>query len=161
VLSKTQSWCEACALRAQRVSPAQAFLIIVWRTSQQIGPLMRLDRPALQPSHEPAFEGMATKIRHPAQLISVRPGLVGLSTRSCEIRSLTADQAWIAVLTTIGLPMHYYVEIEGIHRRIGCAELHRRPDRVCVRFLSSLSSRDLATIAAASRAAKESGSVLQ
>jgi hypothetical protein len=42
------------------------------------------------------------------------------------------------MVTTLGLPSHYYLEIEGIERRLGCAEWYRRPGGVCVRFLSAL-----------------------
>lgn len=79
-----------------------------------------------------------TAVRLPARLLCIRPGLAGLHGRSCEIRSLSSREAWITMLTTLGLLSHYYLEIQGIERRLGCAEWYRRPDGVCVRFLSPL-----------------------
>ncbi len=122
---------------------------------------MRLERSVLQPSYEMRVDQEALQLRQPARIVSVRPGLGGLDARSCEIRSISANQAWIALLTTIGLPNHYYLEIDGLLSRIGCAERHRRPDRVCVMFLTPLRSYQLERLAAIAQPAHTGTWLLQ
>lgn len=82
-------------------------------------------------------------VRLPARLFCVRSGLAGLHSRACEVRSLSTHEACVTMLTTLGLSSHYYLEIEGIDRRLGCAEWHRQPGGVCLRFLSPLREWEL------------------
>jgi hypothetical protein len=82
-------------------------------------------------------------VRRPARLIAVSPGLVGLTTRSCEVIDISRGGASLTVNTTIGLPTHYYLEITGLTARIGCAEVHRRHGRVAVKFIMPLPEKTL------------------
>lgn len=111
---------------------------------------MRLERSTgeIKVSHGAREEPLA--LRTPARLFCVRPGLAGFHSRSCEIRSLSSREASISLLTTLGLPLHYYIEIEGFGRRLGCAEWYRRPGKVSVRFLSPLYPWEIAWIGGAS-----------
>lgn len=115
---------------------------------------MRLDKATIPAASELALDGQAEAIRQPAKLISIRPSLAGLSSRQCEIRAISAHQAVITVFTTMGLSSHYYLEIDVIGRRIGCAEVYRDPGRVVVKFLSPLSWWELTTLKETFRGAK-------
>lgn len=107
---------------------------------------MRLERSTggIKVSHGARKELIA--LRTPARLVCVRPGLSGFHSRSCEIRGLSTREASISLLTTLGLPLHYYIEIDGFGRRLGCAEWYRRPGEVGVRFLSPLYPWEIAWI---------------
>ena len=82
-------------------------------------------------------------VRRPARLMAVSPGLVGITTRSCEVIDISRGGASLTVSTTIGLPTHYYLQIIGLSSRIGCAEIHRRHGRVAVKFIMPLSEQIL------------------
>lgn len=68
-------------------------------------------------------------------LMAVRPALGGVSTRSCQMMEISRGGAAFTVNTSIGLPEHYYLSIVGIKRRIGCAEIYRRDNRIQVHFI--------------------------
>jgi len=82
-------------------------------------------------------------VRRPARLMAVSAGLVGITTRSCEVIDISRGGASLTVSTTIGLPTHYYLEITGLTARIGCAEVHRRHGRVVVNFILPLPEKIL------------------
>lgn len=71
-------------------------------------------------------------------LMSIRPGLAGVSTRTCRMLEISRGGAVFSVNTTIGLPIHYYLSIVGIKKRIGCAELFRKDNRVQVHFIAPI-----------------------
>jgi hypothetical protein len=77
-------------------------------------------------------------IAHAGTLMSVQPGLGGVSIRACKMIEISRGGARFSVATTIGLPLHYYLHIIGTNRRIGCAEIHRAGDRVAVHFIKAI-----------------------
>jgi hypothetical protein len=78
------------------------------------------------------------KVKRPARLIAVKPCLTGVTMRSAEIIEISRGGATCLVGTTIGLPLHYYLNILGLNYRIGCAEISRMGDRIGVRFINTL-----------------------
>ncbi|MDB5553831.1 MAG: pilZ domain protein [Rhizobium sp.] len=75
----------------------------------------------------------------PALLISVNQGLHGTATRKCQVVDISMGGAGLQVITTVGLPDHYYLCIIGIDdERIGVAEVHRSGDKIGVRFIKPL-----------------------
>ena len=77
-------------------------------------------------------------VQRPARLVAVKPCLTGISMRSAEVIDISQGGASFIVGTTIGLPLHYYLNILGLTYRIGCAEVHRRDNRCNVRFINLL-----------------------
>src|SRR6478752_9157466 len=77
-------------------------------------------------------------VRRPARIVAVRPCLTGISMRSAEILDISQGGATFVVSTTAGLPKHYYLNILGLAYRIGCAEVHRRNERISVRFINTI-----------------------
>lgn len=77
-------------------------------------------------------------VRRPARLIVVKPGLSGITIRSCQVMDISQGGAGIEVSTTIGLAQHYYLQIFGLVDRIGCAEVYRNGSRVGVKFIMPL-----------------------
>jgi hypothetical protein len=75
-------------------------------------------------------------VQRPARLIAVKPCLNGISMRSAEIVDISQGGASFIVSTTVGLPLHYYLNILGLAYRIGCAEAFRNGLRVGVRFIN-------------------------
>ncbi|WP_421867893.1 PilZ domain-containing protein [Pararhizobium sp.] len=71
-------------------------------------------------------------------LMSVKPGLGGVSTRTCRMTEISRGGASFVVNTTIGLPQHYYLTIVGSKKRIGCAEVYRRDNRIQVHFIKPI-----------------------
>ncbi|HTO30788.1 MAG TPA: PilZ domain-containing protein [Pararhizobium sp.] len=71
-------------------------------------------------------------------LMAVRPALGGVSTRICKMLEISRGGACFSVNTTIGLPQHYYLTIIGTKRRIGCAEINRRDNRLHVHFIKPI-----------------------
>ena len=88
------------------------------------------------PLYERRYERFA--IGHAATLMSVRPALGGVSIRSCKMTDISRGGASFSVSTTIGLPAHYYLHIVGTNVRIGCAEVHRRDNRIGVQFIKPI-----------------------
>lgn len=74
-------------------------------------------------------------VRRPARLMAVKPGLTGITLRSCQVLDISQGGAGIEVSTTIGLSQHYYLQIFGLADRIGCAEAYRNGSRVGVKFI--------------------------
>ncbi|MDB5555924.1 MAG: hypothetical protein JWL86_5908 [Rhizobium sp.] len=73
-----------------------------------------------------------------ARLMSVNPALAGMSIRSCHLVDISKIGATINMMTTIGLPDHYYLNIVGTSNRIGCAEIYRNGNRVGVKFIKPI-----------------------
>ncbi|WP_377287888.1 PilZ domain-containing protein [Rhizobium sp. SG2393] len=71
-------------------------------------------------------------------LMSVQPGLSQVSVRSCQLMEISRGGASFTVHTTTGLPTHYYLSIVGFTRRIGCAEIFRRDNRLSVAFIKPI-----------------------
>jgi hypothetical protein len=88
---------------------------------------------APSPLYERRYERFA--IGHAATLMSVRPALGGVSIHACKMIDISRGGASFSVSTTIGLSQHYYLHIVGTNFRIGCAEVHRRDNRVGVQFI--------------------------
>ena len=82
-------------------------------------------------------------VQRPARIVSVRPCLTGVSMRSAEIIDISQGGASFIVGTTIGLPLHYYLNILGLAYRIGCAEVYRNDNRVGVKFINLLTPETL------------------
>ena len=73
-----------------------------------------------------------------ARIMSVNPALAGMSIRSCQLVDISKIGATISLMTTIGLPDHYYLNIIGTSNRIGCAEIYRNGSRVGVKFIKPI-----------------------
>ncbi|WP_275789947.1 PilZ domain-containing protein [Pararhizobium gei] len=71
-------------------------------------------------------------------LMAVRPALGGVTTRSCKMMEISRGGAAFTVNTSIGLPEHYYLTIVGTKKRIGCAEVYRRDNRIQVHFIKPI-----------------------
>src|ERR1700710_373643 len=82
-------------------------------------------------------------VQRPARLIAVKPCLTGVSMRSAEIIDISQGGASFIVGTTIGLPLHYYLNILGLAYCIGCAEIYRTGNRVGVKFINLLTPETL------------------
>jgi hypothetical protein len=77
-------------------------------------------------------------INKPALLVSVNQGLHGVASRKCQVIDLSMGGAGIQVITTIGLPDHYYLSVMGVDERLGVAEVYRNGARIGVRFIKPL-----------------------
>lgn len=77
-------------------------------------------------------------VRRPARLTAVSPGLAALTVRSCQIVDISRGGAGLEIDLTSGLPQHYYLEIIGLAKRIGCAEVYRNGHRAGVKFIATL-----------------------
>ncbi len=86
--------------------------------------------------YEERFERF--RIGQAGTIVSVQPGLVNISTRVCRMLEISRGGACFAVNTTIGLPLHYYLSIVGTKKKIGCAELFRKDNRVEVHFIKPI-----------------------
>ncbi|MDR7026924.1 hypothetical protein J2X08_002543 [Rhizobium rosettiformans] len=82
-------------------------------------------------------------VRRPAKVMSVRPGLTGITIRSCEVVDISQGGAALELTTAIGLSSHYYLQIVGLADRIGCAEAYRNGNRVGVKFIAPISEHML------------------
>ncbi len=71
-------------------------------------------------------------------LMSVQPGLSQVSVRSCQLLDISRGGASFTVHSTLGLPTHYYLTILGFSRRIGCAEIFRRDNKISVAFIKPI-----------------------
>ncbi|MDQ0319701.1 hypothetical protein QO002_001839 [Pararhizobium capsulatum DSM 1112] len=86
--------------------------------------------------YEERFERF--RVGQAGTLVAVRPGLAGVSTRICRMLEISRGGACFAVNTTIGLPLHYYLSIVGAKKKIGCAEIFRKDNRVEVHFIKPI-----------------------
>ncbi|WP_246745799.1 MULTISPECIES: PilZ domain-containing protein [unclassified Ciceribacter] len=77
-------------------------------------------------------------VRRPARIMAVSPCLSRISMRNCELLDISQGGAGIEMSTTIGLTQHYYLEVIGLARRIGCAEIYRNGSRVGVKFIAPI-----------------------
>lgn len=81
-----------------------------------------------------------------ARILSVNSALSGISIRSCHLIDISRVGATISLVTTIGLPDHYYLNVLGTSNRIGCAEIYRNGSRVGVKFIKEIEDELLHTI---------------
>jgi hypothetical protein len=98
---------------------------------------------------EPGIEGRRWErflVNRSARLMAVGVGLSGLTTRACQLVDISKGGAAITLMTTIGLPDHYYLNIVGMSERIGCAEVYRRDNRVGVKFIKTIEEDFLSLI---------------
>lgn len=77
-------------------------------------------------------------VQRPARVMSVSPGLSGITIRSCQVMDISRGGAGLELTTTIGLSSHYYLQIIGLADRIGCAEAYRNGNRVGVKFIAPI-----------------------
>jgi hypothetical protein len=77
-------------------------------------------------------------VNRAGRILSVNPSLSGISVRSCHLADISRFGATLNLVTTIGLPDHYYLNIVGTAYRIGCAEVHRLGNRVGVKFIKEI-----------------------
>lgn len=77
-------------------------------------------------------------VNRAARILSVNPALAGISIRSCHILDISRVGATINLVTTIGLPDHYYLNIIGTSNRIGSAEIYRNGSRIGVKFIKEI-----------------------
>lgn len=77
-------------------------------------------------------------VNRAARVLSINPALSGVSIRSGHLVDISRHGATISLVTTIGLPDHYYLNIIGTAHRIGCAEVHRSGTRVGVKFIKDI-----------------------
>ena len=86
--------------------------------------------------YERKFERYA--LNRAGSIMSVRPGLSQVSVRSCQLIDICRGGASFTVHSTTGLPTHYYLTILGFSRKIGCAEIYRRDERISVAFIKPI-----------------------
>lgn len=86
--------------------------------------------------YERAYEHY--KVRQEARIMTIGRGLTGLYERRARIVDISIAGAGIEVSHFIGLPKHYYLMIEGMPNRIGCAEIYRDGSRVGVKFIAPI-----------------------
>lgn len=85
-------------------------------------------------------------VNRAARVLSVNPALAGISIRSCHLLDISRVGATISLVTTIGLPDHYYLNVMGTANRIGCAEIYRNGSRIGVKFIKEIEDELLHTI---------------
>lgn len=78
------------------------------------------------------------QVRRPARVWTVSPCMNNISIRNCEILDISRGGAGLEMSTSAGLGLHYYIEVIGISRRIGCAEAYRNGTRVGVKFIAPI-----------------------
>ncbi|MCB1446752.1 MAG: PilZ domain-containing protein [Rhizobiaceae bacterium] len=81
-----------------------------------------------------------------ARILSINPALSGISIRSCHLVDISRIGATADLMTTVGLPDHYYLNIIGTANRIGCAEIYRNGSRVGLKFIKEIDDELLHTI---------------
>ena len=77
-------------------------------------------------------------VKRPASLLTISNGLGGISERRATLIDISIAGAGLDVSVIFGLPEHYYLRIDGLPNRIGCAEVHRSGNRVGVKFLATI-----------------------
>lgn len=82
-------------------------------------------------------------LNKPATLVSVNNGLHGVSSRNCQVTDISIGGAGIQVITTIGLPDHYYLCFLGMEERLGVAEAYRNGTKIGLRFIKLLDEQFL------------------
>jgi hypothetical protein len=80
------------------------------------------------------------------RILSINPALSGVSIRSCHLLDISRVGATLSLVTTIGLPDHYYLNVVGTSNRIGCAEIYRNNTRVGVKFIKEIEDELLRAI---------------
>ena len=98
---------------------------------------------------EPGINGRRAErfiVNRAARLMSVGINLQGMTVRSCQVADISKLGATLMVMTTIGLPDHYYLNIIGTADRIGCAEVYRNGTRVGVKFIKAIDESLLSAI---------------
>lgn len=78
------------------------------------------------------------QVRRAARIMAVSPCLTRISVRACELLDISRGGAGIDMSSTAGLSQHYYLEVVGLARRIGCAEIYRNGTRVGVKFIAAI-----------------------
>jgi|GEM_PF-456532 hypothetical protein len=78
------------------------------------------------------------QVRRPARIMSVSPCMSRISVRPCQLLDISRGGAGIEMSSTAGLSEHYYLEVIGLARRIGCAEVYRNGTRVGVKFIATI-----------------------
>lgn len=86
------------------------------------------------------------RLRQPGRIIVLGAGLVRESSRACTIVELSQRSAWLTTLTTLGIPDHVLLSIDGFTANIGCAVAHCGDGRLAVNFLAPLHEARLADI---------------
>ncbi|MDG3575249.1 hypothetical protein P7F60_02520 [Rhizobium sp. YJ-22] len=86
------------------------------------------------------------RLRQPGRIIVLGAGLVRASSRACTIVELSQRSAWLTTLTTLGIPDHVLLSIDGFAANIGCAVAHCGDGRLAVNFLAPLHEARLADI---------------
>ena len=71
----------------------------------------------------------------------VLPRLSGIARKRCRMVDISTEGAGLIFTEVIGLPLHFYLTVDGYFDRLGCAEINRIGTRVGVRFLRSLEER--------------------
>ena len=71
----------------------------------------------------------------------ILPRLSGIARKSCRIVDISTEGAGLVFSEVFGLPMHFYLTMDGYFEKLGCAEINRIDMRVGVRFLRSLDER--------------------
>jgi len=71
----------------------------------------------------------------------VLPRLSGIARKNCRVVDISTEGAGIIFTEVIGLPLHFYLTMDGYFEKMGCAEINRIETRVGVRFLRPLDER--------------------
>ncbi len=90
------------------------------------------------------------RLRQPGRIIVIGAGLVRESSRACTIIEISQRSAWLTTLTTLGIPDHVLLSIDGFTANIGCAVAHCGDGRLAVNFLAPLHETRLIDIVEAS-----------
>lgn len=77
-------------------------------------------------------------VRRPASILTIGNGLTGIKERRATLVDISIAGAGLEVSVIYGLPEHYYLRIDGLPNRIGCAEVHRNGSRVGVKFIATI-----------------------
>ena len=78
------------------------------------------------------------QVSRAARILSINPSLSGISIRSCHLLDISRVGATISLVTTVGLPDHYYLNVVGTANRIGCAEIYRNGSRIVLKFIKEI-----------------------
>ncbi|MFB2551054.1 PilZ domain-containing protein [Ensifer soli] len=78
------------------------------------------------------------QIAQQATLMAIRPALGGVTIRTVQMIDISRGGASFEVSSTFGLPKHYYLNILGSGRRLGCAEVSRVGNRIHAQFIRKL-----------------------
>ncbi|MEN9894379.1 MAG: hypothetical protein RIR97_231 [Pseudomonadota bacterium] len=81
------------------------------------------------------------KVNLKGQVEIIMPRLSGIAKKHCRIADISVEGAALVFEETLGLPLHFYLTIDGYFEKVGCAEVNRVGTRVGVRFLRSLDER--------------------